>query len=65
MILNPYCTTLNFENIPLFKDGVSATMFRDIQSQGSVELHLHDELIKFLKSLGLTVSFFETGTRNF
>jgi hypothetical protein len=35
-------------------------MFRDIHSRGNVELHLHNDLINFLKSLGLSVVFFET-----
>ena len=60
MILNPYCTTLNFGDIPLFKDGVDVSMFRTAQSRGNVDLHLHQELVDFLKSLGLTILFFET-----
>ena len=60
MNLNPYCTNLNFNNIPLFKEGVNLSMFKGVQTLGNVELHLHPELISFLDSLSVKISFFET-----
>jgi hypothetical protein len=58
--LNPYCTNLNFNNIPLFKEGVNVSMFKSVQTRGNVDLHLHPDLINFLDSLGIKISFFET-----